>query len=477
MTVKRKLISLLLSAVVACGLVPSMAFAAIGDIPSGETPIGQVHISISDTVARPAGTGYPAPCGTIAEGDVDLYPSDSAMSAIVRLANEKGVAVVGADKGYITSVAGFGEFDCGKKSGWMGTIDDWFANTGLSSVTVSAGTLEPGDEIDLMYTVDGGPDLGSNWSSNDKTVASLAVGAGILSPSFSADAHSYTLKLPEGSTSVVLTPTATNKNFQVKARFGDTWYKRGAEIPVTSGSVIEIVCGDPSWPTMNDAANVPAQRYEITVQIGSSGSVSVFPDVDYSESSWYGDAVTFVAARGLITGYTDGDKAGLFGVGDTLTRGQLATILWRNACPDEYASYDPKTAKNEIDIPGSADGMYYTAAANWAFANGVITGIEHPDGTRDFAAEGKVSFEQLITVLARLCAAPGELESAGSDLSAFADGDLASDWSRNAFAWAAEKGLVEGYDWPAGKFLVPGENVARERVAVVLMRAFEMGII
>ena len=471
MNLKKKLVALLLSALVACALVPSVAFAAIGDVPTGETPIGQVHVSISDTVARPAGVNYPAPRGIIAEGDVDLYPSDSAMSATARLANGKGVAVVGADKGYITSVAGLGEFDCGGKSGWMGTIDDWFANTGLASVTVSGGALEPGAEIDLRYTLDGGPDLGSDWGSNDKTVDSLSVGAGILSPAFSADVHSYTLTLPEGSTSVSLTPTAENKNFQVKARVGGTWYKRGAEIPVSDGSVIEVVCGDPSWPTMNDAATVPAQRYEITVKVGTSGSVPVFSDVDYSD--WYGCAVTFVAARGLITGYAG---TTLFGVGDTLTRGQLATILWRNACPDEYASYDPKTAKNEIDIPGSADGMYYTAAANWAFANGVITGIEYPDGKKDFAADGEVSFEQLVTVLARLCATPGELSAAGSDLSVFADGDLASPWSREPFAWAAANGLVTGYDWPTGKYLVPGENVARERVAMVLMRAFEMGI-
>ena len=65
-----------------------------------------------------------------------------------------------------------------------------------------------------------------------------------------------------------------------------------------------------------------------------------FPDVDYSD--WYGNAVTFVASKGLITGYTDGPKAGLFGVGDTLTRAQFATILWRNACPDEYATYDSR---------------------------------------------------------------------------------------------------------------------------------------
>ena len=200
----------------------------------------------------------------------------------------------------------------------------------------------------------------------------------------------------------------------------------------------------------------------------------VFTDVDYSDSSWYGNAVTYVASKGLITGYSG---TALFGVGDVLTRAQLATILWRNACPDEYASYDPETAKDTTGIDGSADGMYYTAAANWAVRNGVITGFDREDGSKDFAADDNVSFEQLITILSRLCATPEELSAAGSDLSAFADGDLASSWSRGAFAWAADKGLVQGYDEPAGKFLRPGEPVARERAAVVLMRAFEMDIL
>lgn len=199
--------------------------------------------------------------------------------------------------------------------------------------------------------------------------------------------------------------------------------------------------------------------------------VPIFTDVDYS--SWYGDAVSYVAERGLITGYSG---TTLFGVGDVLTRAQLATILWRNACPDEYASYDPETAKDTTGIDGSADGMYYTAAANWAVKNGVITGFDREDGSKDFAADDDVSFEQLITILSRLCATKEELDAAGSDLSAFADGYLASDWSRGAFAWAAANGLVQGYDEPTGKYLRPGDPVARERVAVVLMRAFEMGV-
>ena len=201
-----------------------------------------------------------------------------------------------------------------------------------------------------------------------------------------------------------------------------------------------------------------------------------FPDVDYS--NWYGDAISFVSAKGLITGYTDGEKAGFFGVGDTLTRAQFATILWRNACPDEYAAYDPKTAVDTTGIEGSADGMYYTAAANWAVANGYITGIDNLDGTFDFAADKPVSFEQMITILSRITATPDEVAASRGDLSAFVDGDMASSWSRDSLAWAHDLGLVEGYNDPdRGKLLCPGENVERQRAATVLARAFTMGVL
>ena len=201
-----------------------------------------------------------------------------------------------------------------------------------------------------------------------------------------------------------------------------------------------------------------------------------FPDVDYSD--WYGDAISFVSAKSLITGYTDGEKAGFFGVGDTLTRAQFATILWRNACPDEYAAYDPKTAVDTTGIEGSADGMYYTAAANWAVVNGYITGIDNLDGTFDFAADKPVSFEQMITILSRIAATPDEVAASRGDLSAFVDGDMASSWSRDSLAWAHDLGLVEGYNDPdRGRVLCPSEDVERQRAATVLARAFTMGVL
>ena len=200
--------------------------------------------------------------------------------------------------------------------------------------------------------------------------------------------------------------------------------------------------------------------------------VMTFPDVDYSQ--WYAPGVEFMAGKGLMTGYSD---TGLFGVGKTLTRGELAAILWRNACPDEAAAYDPAAAKDTTGIAGSADGQFYTAAANWAVANKVITGIVREDGSLDFAATEDVTFEQLVTILARVGATPDEVAAAGSDLSSFLDGSDASAWSAPSLKWAADKSLVQGYDEPAGKRLAPGEDVARERVATVLMRAFELGIL
>ena len=255
---------------------------------------------------------------------------------------------------------------------------------------------------------------------------------------------------------------------QTEAKVSDLYVPEG---PLAQYCICSPICdSDGTLYYNNDSGNL--------VAIGRDSSEPMppeplrFTDVDYS--SWYAPGVDFVAGRGLMRGY---EGTTIFGVGNALTRGELATILWRNACPDEAASYDPAAAKDTTGIAGSADGMFYTAAANWAVAKGVIKGIERPGGALDFAADEPVTFEQLATILGRLCAAPGEVAAAGSDLSAFVDGADASGWAAPYLKWAADKGLIEGYDEPAGKRLAPGENASRERAATVLMRAFEMGVL
>ena len=203
------------------------------------------------------------------------------------------------------------------------------------------------------------------------------------------------------------------------------------------------------------------------------GPTLTFPDVDYS--SWYGSAVSFVTSKGLITGYAD---SGLFGVGDTLTRAQLATILYRNANPGVSSDSRPSNTTGMPDVKG---GEWYTAGVNWAVENGVINGYADEQGNRfAFGPDDPVTFEQLITVLANCSAKSEDLPSAQESskvLSSFKDGQSVSAWAQANMAWAVGNGLVSGYDEPDGQYLRPGEDVARERVAVILMRAFQSGIL
>ena len=63
-------------------------------------------------------------------------------------------------------------------------------------------------------------------------------------------------------------------------------------------------------------------------------------------------------------------------------------------------------------------------------------------------------------------------------LSSLIDVESISPWARSAAAWAIQQGVVNGYELPDGTHqLVPGERIARERVAVVLSNALEKGIL
>ncbi len=194
---------------------------------------------------------------------------------------------------------------------------------------------------------------------------------------------------------------------------------------------------------------------------------ATFPDVD--STGYYAHSVCWCGATGLIQGYEDGS----FGVGDPMTRAQLVTVLWRYFEPEEAAQYDSEQTypKNATDMADVADNAYYTAAANWAAENGVIDGIDNHDGTRSFAADEKVTFEQLVAIIAK--ASHEDYEGTNiTPLQKFNDAGEVSDWAAGAMAWAVNNGLVSGYENEDGtRFLAPKAPVPRERVATVLVNA------
>ena len=264
---KKKILSLLLAVVMALSLVPTSVLAAPDDL-------GQVRVIVENTTfTEPVNGKAPAWTGTLVDSWVKLTEKSTMMSCVVKALEAKGYTQTGAENNYISDINGLAAFDGGGQSGWMGTLNDWFANEGFGAFTVAAGKLEGGDEIRVMYSRSYGDDLGGSFGSSDNTVKALSFSAGELSPAFGKDTHSYTLKLAADVSSVVVTPTASNKNFQVRTSVDGTEYKRTAEIPVADGTVITVKCGDPSWPSMNQAEK--AEEYTITVEQAAPAAVKV----------------------------------------------------------------------------------------------------------------------------------------------------------------------------------------------------------
>ena len=206
--------------------------------------------------------------GTLADTWIELTGESTMMGCVVEALD--GHTVVGAESNYISSIDNLKAFDGGTMSGWMGTLNDWFTNFGFGEFTVAKGTLCAGDEIRIMYTrtVE---DLGGSWNNSDTRLKALTFSTGKLAPKFSGDTFTYTLTVPEGTTSLLVTPTAANKNYQVRAYLGTQAtgreYSRTSLIPIANGSVITVVCADDSWPTMNKTSD-GKRTYTINVVYG-----------------------------------------------------------------------------------------------------------------------------------------------------------------------------------------------------------------
>lgn len=225
---------------------------------------GKVQVIVENTTySKKDGAAWD---GKLVDTWVDLSADSTMMSCVVDALKTKHATVEGAESNYISSINGLKEFDGGKSSGWMGTLNDWFTNEGFGAFTVKSGKLASGDVIRVMYTREGlGADLGGTWGNSDTTLSALKVTGGKLAPNFvSGEAggrYDYTLVINGDSGSIRLSPTAANKNFQVKAFLnekvtdmteGSSFFKRTESIPVKVGDTIYVGCGAKGWLSMNN---------------------------------------------------------------------------------------------------------------------------------------------------------------------------------------------------------------------------------
>lgn len=109
----------------------------------------------------------------------------------------------------------------------------------------------------------------------------------------------------------------------------------------------------------------------VTILWRQAGSPSAsrearFSDVELSE--WYGDAVRWAASNGIVTGHEDGT----FAPEDTITREQMAAILYR------YAQAQGLPCNENGSLDGYTDAHlvsgYAQPALEWVCGSGVMQG-------------------------------------------------------------------------------------------------------
>ena len=298
-----------LSLVLAAGLLPVMPAAAAADEPAA-ADLGSVHVTVENTTfTAPVDNEAPAWTGKLVDTAVALAADSTMMSCVQAAITSAGKTYEMKTPTYMSGIEGLSEFDGGDKSGWMGSLNDWFTNEGFSAYSVANGKLSAGDEIRVMYSSAGlGADLGADWESTDRTLAAIAFSAGALDKEFGASERAYTLTVPEGTASVKVAPTAANKNYQVRTFSGGTQYKRAADVPVSDGVVITVKSGYKDLDAANDAADAVA--YTFTVKVGTPAVPELVDSGTSGNAEWkfYSDGSLEISAAegtdGAMPNYT-----------------------------------------------------------------------------------------------------------------------------------------------------------------------------
>ena len=182
----------------------------------------------------------------------------------------------------------------------------------------------------------------------------------------------------------------------------------------------------------------------------------IWPFADAAPTAWYHDGVHYCVEKGLMHGIS-ADK---FLPDGSVTRAQLAAILWRlvgNPAPVSTA-----------DFSDVADGAWYAVAVRWAADSGVVKG--YADGR--FRPNDAVTREQMAALLYRFAGYKGYDVGIGedTDILRFVDGAAVGGYAVPAMRWACGSGLMTGAQRDGGMALAPRDTTTRAQTATLLTR-------
>ena len=176
---------------------------------------------------------------------------------------------------------------------------------------------------------------------------------------------------------------------------------------------------------------------------------------DVTASQWFYEAVDHMAAEGYIQGISQTH----FGPALNMNRASFVTLLGRLEGVEKTFAETRFT-----DVPADS---FYSGYVAWAVEKGITNGMTESL----FGPAESVNRAQMVTFLYRYAVSEGmDVTVADADalLAQFPDGAALPEWTKAPFAWALDRGIINGMDGT----LAPEGTANRAQVAVMLYRFF-----
>ena len=241
-------------------------------------------------------------------------------------------------------------------SGYTVTVED----TDNGSIRVSPTRADRGDTVTITVDPDTGYELGTLVVTDSR--------GNRIDVERQSDTR-YIFEMPSGRVTVEATFVETTEEPQpaglpfVDVRTSD-WFYDAVVYAYENGMMAGVGNNQFSPNTTTTRAMIVTILYRLENQ-PAAGSSS-FTDVPAGQ--WYTNAVAWAAANGIVGGYGDGR----FGPNDTITREQMAAILYRYA---QFKGYDVSNTGNLSGYTDAAQvSEWARSAMGWANAQGLITG-------------------------------------------------------------------------------------------------------
>ncbi len=230
------------------------------------------------------------------------------------------------------------------------------------TVTISPNKPKEGDKVTVTVKPNAGYELDS--------IKATADGKNVKLTEEDDNLYSFTMPKDEVTITATFKPiesdtapveTSTAPTFYDVA--SSDWYANAvgyvAERGMMAGSNGSFT------PNSNLTRSMMAQIL-YNVETGSGSGTRTFPDV--KSSDWFAGAVSWAATQGLMDGYGNGN----FGPEDSITREQLASILYRYASTKGYSVSASAELSSFVD--GALTSGWAEEPVRWAAGAGLLTG-------------------------------------------------------------------------------------------------------